>query len=397
MKKILFINSVCGVGSTGRICTDLYDLASESGYDCCIAYGRDSSFAPRYKTIRIGSKLDMYVHGIISRLFDAHGFASKGQTKKFLNEVKKYNPDIIHLHNIHGYYLNVDVLFDFLKKNQNIKVVWTFHDCWPFTGHCAYFTYNNCMKWKDGGCQNCQYKETYPASAFLSRASANFLKKKKAFLGLNNLTIVTPSAWLADLVKESFLKNYPVKVINNGIELKNFYKDKTREDSKTHILAIANIWEQRKGLDEVLKLDKTLDYSKFGLTVIGVSDEQASLFSKNVNTVRKTKNIDELREYYSQADVLFNPTKEDNYPTVNLEAQACGTPVYTYDIGGSKETLKASSSKIIENFDSFVDLLKTTDFKDIKQSFTVDLSLVDKNVKMKEYIDLYNEILKDGQ
>lgn len=396
MAKILFVNSVCGIGSTGRICTDLYDLAEKNNYECCIAYGRIKA-PKKYNTLKIGNIFNVYVHVLLSRIFDMHGFGSKIATKRFLKKVDKYQPDIIHLHNIHGYYINVKCLFDYLKKHPQIKVVWTLHDCWPFTGHCAYFTYANCNNWIHNECRKCKYKYSYPKCSLKSNSYKNYIHKYNNFVGVQNLTIVTPSKWLKNLVDQSFLQNYDVNVINNGIDLNYFYKEKLNVESKINILAIANVWEKRKGLDEIIKLSQIIDYDKFNLIVVGISNSQSELFPRNVITIERTKDIHELRKIYNNADLLFNPTKEDNYPTVNLEAQACGTPVITYDIGGTKETLFSKESKIVKDFEEFIHMIENFDFKKNKKDINVDLAFIDKNVKMKEYIDLYDKILDKGK
>jgi putative colanic acid biosynthesis glycosyltransferase len=212
--KVLQINSVCGIGSTGRIATDIHDILIEQGHESYIAYGRD---LPKNceNAIRIGTKIDNYTHVAKTRLLDKHGFGSIKATKEFINKVIDINPDIIHLHNIHGYYINIEILFDYLKE-ANKPVVWTFHDCWSFTGHCAYFDYVGCNKWKTG-CYSCPEKKAYPSSLIFDNSKNNYINKKEIFTVVKNLTIVTPSQWLANLVQESFLNEYPVKVINNGI------------------------------------------------------------------------------------------------------------------------------------------------------------------------------------
>ena len=217
--KVLQINSVCGIGSTGRIATDINNILIEQGHESYIAYGRD---LPRNcgTSIRIGTKCDNYTHGVLTRVFDKHGFGSRKATQDFIKEVKKLDPDIIHLHNIHGYYINIEILFDYLKEAYK-PVIWTLHDCWAFTGHCSYFDYIGCTRWETQ-CYSCPGKRSYPASAFLDNSKMNYSRKKAIFTGIKNLTIVTPSKWLAGLVKQSYLKKYPVKVINNGIDLEVF-------------------------------------------------------------------------------------------------------------------------------------------------------------------------------
>ena len=263
--KILMINSVCGIKSTGRICTDLAVELEKQGHEVKIAYGRENVPEQFQKyAIRIGSEWDVRFHGIKARLFDAMGLGSKEATQKFIDWVEEFNPDIIHLHNIHGYYINIEILFNYLKKCKK-KIIWTLHDCWTFTGHCAYFDYYGCNKWESGCKGICACKKDYPATLLLSRAEENYQIKKSLFTGINNLTIVTPSQWLASLVKKSFLSEYNVKVIHNGVntdvfqptpsEIKSIYSI----GNKKIILGVASIWDRRKGLETFIELSKQIE------------------------------------------------------------------------------------------------------------------------------------------
>ncbi|EOU1753849.1 glycosyltransferase [Clostridium perfringens] len=349
--KVLQINSVCGVGSTGRIATDLYKVLEEQGHECVIAYGRGT--APEgIKTIKIGTDFDNYMHVAKTRLFDKHGFGSTKATKEFIKKVKEYDPDVIHLHNIHGYYINIEILFNYLKE-ANKKVVWTLHDCWAFTGHCAYFDYVRCSKWKSV-CEECPQKKEYPTSNILDNSKDNFKKKKEIFTGVNDLTIVTPSKWLAGLVKESFLSEYKVEVINNGIDLEIFkptksnFREKHNLQDKIIILGVASAWDRRKGLKFFLELSQMLD-ENYKIIIVGVNKKQKKQLPKNILGIIRTNNLDELVKIYSVADIFVNPTLEDNFPTTNLEALACGVNVITFDTGGSPESLKKIvGSKIVD-------------------------------------------------
>ncbi|WP_027090081.1 glycosyltransferase [Thomasclavelia saccharogumia] len=339
MPRILFINSVCN-GSTGTICKNLYKAAKEAGHECCIAYGRGE--APEgFNTIKIGNQLDIYLHVLKARLFDASGFGSKHSTKKFIKEIEKFKPDIIHLHNIHGYYVNIEILFKYLKEHPEIKKIWTLHDCWAFTGHCAYYTYAKCDKWK-AGCQgHCLNKNEYPQTIF-SRTDKNYLRKKELFNNIDNMILVTPSKWLKGEVKKSYLNDYQITVINNGVDTEIFKYTKSNikerygiKDRKV-ILGVASVWDKRKGLDTFIELSKQL-HSEYQIVLIGLNDKQIRSLPANIIGINRTENVQELVEWYSAAEVYFNPTLEDNYPTTNLEAIACGTPVVTFDTGGSPE------------------------------------------------------------
>ena len=253
MMKILEINTVCGITSTGRICAQIAEGLEKKGHLCKVVYGR-KKVPDKYKEMshRIGSDISIVKDALLTRIFDNVGFNSKKATKKLIEWAKDYDPDIIHLHNLHGYYINLEILFNYIKKYKK-PVVWTLHDCWTFTGHCVYFSNIGCERWRNG-CYACPKKHTYPKSLILDGSKRNYEKKKNIFTGVQNLTIITPSEWLANLVRESFLKEYPVKVINNGIDTSTFKPTKSnfREsyglENKKIILGVANMWGERKGL-----------------------------------------------------------------------------------------------------------------------------------------------------
>lgn len=347
--KVLEINSVCGTGSTGRIACQIADVVVQNGGDAKVAYGRSyyekGCNVPSY---RIGSDIDVKIHAGLSRITDRQGFYSKKATKRFVEYVRQYNPDVIHLHNIHGYYLHLPTLFNFLAEYDK-PVVWTLHDCWAFTGHCAYFDYIGCEKWKTG-CNHCPQKKKYPASLVFDQSKRNWEEKKNLFCSVKNMTIVTPSHWLAGLVKDSFLNKYPVQVIHNGIDLEVFkptlstWKE-NQEITKPLVLACASIWDKRKGYADVLKLSELLP--EFQIVIVGVTKKQQKVLPNNIIGIQRTDSVQELVKIYSAADVFINPTYEDNFPTVNIEALGCGTPVITYDTGGSPECVDGFSKAIV--------------------------------------------------
>lgn len=395
--KILQINSVCGIGSTGRIATDIHNILIERGHQSYIAYGRDESKNCE-TSIRIGNKFDNYVHGIITRIFDRHGFGSKTATKKFIKKVKEIDPDIIHLHNIHGYYINIEILFNFLKK-ANIPVIWTLHDCWAFTGHCAYFDYANCDRWKIG-CYQCPEKSSYPASRFFDNSRSNFERKKEIFTGVKNLTLVTPSKWLAGLVKESFLKDYPVKVINNGIDLEVFkptqsdFRQRYNLENKFIILGVASTWEHRKGFKYFIELSKKIEKDDV-IVLVGLSEKQLRNLPPNIIGITRTNDVQELAEIYTTADVFVNPTLEEVMGLTNVEALACGTPVITFNTGGSVECVDEKTGFIVEkgNIDELLIYIKkvklnTKKFFE-KECINRAIELYKKEDKFLEYINLY--------
>lgn len=347
--KIAQINTVCGNGSVGRITVDIYHALKKAGHEGKIFYGRRT--APEgIDAERIGTNPDMGIHVLSTFFTGTHGFNSTKQTEKLIEKLQSYDPDLIHLHNIHGFYLNVEKLFAYLKASGK-PVIWTLHDCWSFTGHCAYFDYVQCDRWKTG-CHNCpQYRNSYPYALFKDASGENYSRKREAFLGVENLTIVTPSKWLAALVKESFLKEYPVRVIPNGIDLEKFVPQEAKPGGKHLILGVANVWDRRKGLEYMKELHGMLDPDKYEVAVVGVSKKQIKDLPKGMIGIEHTKNVEELTELYSRASVYVNPTLEDNFPTTNLEALACGTPVVTFATGGSVEAVDESCGKIVPQRD----------------------------------------------
>lgn len=335
------INVMCGIRSTGRICTDIADTLAAQGHEVKIAYGRETVPEKYQKyAVRIGSDFGVRLHGFRARLCDGVGFGSKSDTKKFIAWVKDFDPDVIHLHNLHGYYINIEVLFDYLRICGK-RIIWTLHDCWAFTGHCAYFDYVECEKWMSG-CQACPQKSEYPKSVS-DRSQENWKKKKELFTGIPNMTLVTPSQWLADLVEQSYMSEYEVRVIHNGVDTDTFKP--TSSDimnrygivNKKVVLSVAAIWDRRKGLDYMIELASLLG-NEYKVVVIGITEEQRKTLPENVLGILRTNSVQELVEWYSAAEVFVNPTLEDNYPTTNLEAIACGTPVITFDTGGSPES-----------------------------------------------------------
>lgn len=399
--KVLQINSVCGIGSTGRIVLDIHQILNERGYNSYIAYGRRKSKDCK-NTIRIGNNLDIYKHVALTRIFDRHGFGSKNATIKFIEKVEELNPDIIHLHNIHGYYINIEILFNYLKK-ANKPVVWTLHDCWAFTGHCAHFDYVGCEKWKIG-CESCPQKNKYPKSIIIDNSKFNYLRKKELFTGIENMTIVTPSKWLSNLVKKSFLKEYEVKVIHNGIDLniftpknKNIFRKKYNLENKFVILGVASIWEERKGLKYFFELSKLIDKNDV-IVLVGLNNNQLKKLPSNIIGINRTNSIKELAEIYSAADVFVNPTLEDNFPTVNLEALACGTPVITFDTGGSPESIDDKTGIVVEkgNIDKLIEAINQIKKKKIDPSSCIKRAKIfDKEHRFNEYIELYKSVVKN--
>lgn len=345
MPKLLIINTTCNQGSTGKISEQVGLMMKNKGWEVYYAHGTRRVNPSQLGTIPIGSLVTEYLHAFISLLFDKSGLGSFYASTRFINQVKKINPDVIHLHNVHGYYINYKLLFNFLKK-QGKPIIWTLHDCWPFTGHCAYFDFPKCEKWKNG-CGNCKCLRKYPRSLGIDRSKKNYNEKMKAFSCVPNLTLVPVSDWLNGLLNESFLQNYSSKVIHNGIDLTNFKPDFKLSDGIFRVLGVSNVWEPRKGFPDVLLLRKLLP-AEYEITLVGLSEAQVSTLPSGIIGITRTENQTELAQLYARSDVLINPTYEDNYPTVNLESLACGTPVVTYRTGGSPESLTPETGIVVE-------------------------------------------------
>ena len=297
--RVLLINEVFGTTSTGKICAQIAEQMEAEGHEVKVAFGRWPDVPEKYQR----------------------------------------------------YYINVEMLFDWIKKHPEMQVKWTLHDCWAFTGHCSYFTMVKCEQWKSH-CSYCSQLRRYPACIAMSNVSKNFERKRKAFTGVKNMTLITPSKWLADLTRQSFLKEYPVEVHYNTIDTNIFkptpsdFRERYSLQNKIIVLGVANVWEDRKGLFDFYKLAQMLD-DKYAIVLVGLSEKQIKNLPKNIKGIQRTNSPQELAAIYTAADVFVNPTYEDNYPTVNLEAQACGTRVITYNVGGCAETLYTPNSNTV--------------------------------------------------
>ena len=398
--KIVEINSVL-YGSTGKIMLQIAEQARLEGHQVsvCVPLGRHNKKGNE-NTIYIGNRMAEDFHLILSRISGFNGNFSIISTLKFIKKIKKIQPDIIHLHNLHNSYINLPLLFRYIK-NEDISVVWTLHDCWAFTGHCPYFTMVKCNKWKKG-CNHCPSYREYPES-FVDTTKITWKLKQKWFTGVKNLTIVTPSRWLAKLTKESFLQEYNVKVINNGIDINIFkptvtnFRDKYQiTDKQIILLGVAFDWGIRKGIDVFVDLYDRLDSQIYKIVLVGVDADQAKKLPRGIITISRTRNQKELAEVYSAADILINPTREDNYPTVNMEAIACGTPVITFNTGGSVEVITKETGAVVPCNDidalekKIYNLMENNSFP--KEKLTDIAKKFDCKKRFEEYIKLYEDI-----
>lgn len=408
MKKIALINSVC-TGSTGKIMGDIQRRAKDSGYEVISFFGRGNGFSD-LNCIKFNKKNSFYFNILYNFIFNKQGLQSKKETECLIQHLESFKPDVIHLHNIHGYYLNYKLLFDWINTSFEGKIVWTLHDCWAFTGHCAYFSYANCQKWKNQCSPVCPMRHGYPYSFFVDTSKSEFDLKKEIFTIRKDFKIVTPSNWLNKLVRQSFLREHHVQTINNGINLEIFKPNIDIEikqkygipKDKKIILGVANIWEKRKGLDDFLELSRLLTNENVVIILVGLSNIKKKLIKKykNIIGIERTENVHELVKIYSLSDIFVNLTKEDNYPTVNIESIACGTPVITYDTGGcneqvisttgyccTKNTVEEVKAKILE----FINI----DFKNTIFDNKAVLSGFDANRSFDEYIKIYDRLLKE--
>lgn len=406
MKKLLHINPVLRTStSTGRIIQEIGAVAIAAGWDNYIAYskGRDGIKPSQSKLIPVGSKLSVAWHGVLTRFFDMHGLGSRIATRRFVREVEKISPDVIHIHNIHGYFLNYKILFEYLSK-KDIPVVWTVHDCWLYTGHCYHYASVGCDKWKTQ-CENCPQKRAFPTSVFLDRSKQNFIDKKKAFNSLPDLTVVTVSEWMKKEMSHSFLKDCNFQVIHNGIDLNVFdvqpddkaVREKYGLGDRKIILGLASIWSKEKGWDDFVEMSRMLNDDEV-IVMVGVNDEQLKKLPANIVGIRRTENVRQLAELYSAATAFVNPTWQDNYPTVNLEAIACGTPVVTYRTGGSIEAVTEKTGYVVEQGDVKGLLAAVREIaKNGKEKYTAEcrahaLENFSKEERYADYLKLYESI-----
>lgn len=404
MSTLLQISIEVNSGSVGRIAEQIGQAAMKQGWESYITYARNH-LPSKSKTIKIGNKFDIYWHGINTRLFDNHCLCSTWATRKLVKQIKEINPDIIILHHIHGYFLNMMVLFEYFAA-INTPIVWIFHDCWAFTGHCAYFDFIECEKWITG-CHNCPQKNSYPASRLLDRSRRNYKIKKHFFTSIKNMTIVPVSYWLGKLVQKSFLNIYPVHVIKNGIDTDVFspktdleaVKRKYNISGKFIILGVAGVWEKRKGLSDFILLNNLIDHKENVIMLVGLNKKQKKKIPKDIIAIERTENTEELACLYSLSNVFVNPTLEDTFPTTNLESLACGAPVITYRTGGSVESVSDDVGIIVEKGD-VEGLYKA--INEIKKQGKAYYSancrkkaaaLYDRRGRFADYLNLFNQLL----
>lgn len=401
--KVVEINGV-NYGSTGSIAISLCDRIIKENGQAFFAYPPSRTNAKKdvaYK-MKIGSRLERNVHVILAYYFGLNGFFSVIATKRFLKEICQIHPDIIHLHNIHNCYLCLPLFFSAINK-MGIPIVWTLHDCWAFTGQCPHFTFVNCDKWK-AGCRKCPQFKCYPKSLF-DNTKIMWKKKKKWFTNVDNLYLVTPSVWLSNMVKQSFLKNKATRVVNNGIDLgifkpteSDFREKHSISSEKKIILGVAFGWTERKGIDVFLRLSKMLDPDLYQVVLVGTNENVDRKLPNDIISIHRTSDQIELAKIYTAADVFVNPTREENFPTVNIEALACGTPVITFDTGGSPEIVDKTCGSVVPVDDLTAlekEIAHVCKFQPYsKEACLRRARLYDKNERIEEYTNLFKELTR---
>ena len=401
MIKLVQINSAINKGSTGKIAEQIGVIAKKKGWNSYIIHSSRYANETSLTDISTSTPLGEKCHYLGSLLFDSQGLYSRTSTKKVVRALEEIHPSIIHLHNIHGYYINFRILFDYIKSTQ-IPTIWTLHDCWPFTGHCVYFDRIGCEKWKTH-CKQCMQKNGYPKS-IIDRCTRNYELKRKLFTSVPNMTIVPVSNWLHSLVEQSYLVKFPIRTIHNGIDIEKFkpcdsnFRKRYSLENKFVILGVADGYGQRKGISDFNTLSEKLD-DDMSIVMVGLSESDKKQIGPKIVGMGRTNSQQELIDIYSAADVFINPTYEDNFPTTNLEALACGTPVITYKTGGSPEAINELTGFVIDKGDvdslaSAIELVK----KNGKSSFTMScreraLKYFNKDDRFEDYFKLYNELL----
>lgn len=403
MSKILQICVEGNRGSTGTIAEAIGLVAISNGWDSYIAHGRFPR-PSKSKLFKIGTSIDLIMHVIETRLFDRHGLGSRKATRKLIRDIESIKPDIIHLHHLHGYYINIEILFEYFK-NAMIPVIWTFHDCWSFTGHCCFFDFVGCEKWKTE-CFKCPQKNEYPASFLLDRSSKNYALKKKLFTSLSQLTIVSVSKWLDNLVAQSFLRNQKHLCIYNGVDIEVFKisnnsnetKQKYGLNQKFVLLGVATTWDRRKGLEDFITLSGMLNHDE-AIVLVGLSKSQRQNLPSNIIGLSKTESRKELVDLYSASDIFLNLSDEETFGLTTAESMACETPVIVYNRTASPEIISEDCGFVVNKGDFEGLLFAIQRIKEngkAKYSEACRKRVLEYFVETKcynEYINLYKRVL----
>lgn len=405
MPKLLQINITANWGSTGKIAESIGIAAMKAGWVSYIAYGRWCTPSQSH-LIKIGGKCDMYLHYAEQLLRDNEGLCSKSSTKKLIRKIEELRPDVIQLHNIHDHYLNYQVLFEYLN-NSDVKVVWTFHDCWAFTGHCFHFVSKDCMRWVSG-CYDCPMKGCYPKT-FVDKSIRNYALKKSLFTANKNLHIVTVSEWLQSKVRQSFLKEKEIRVINNGVDVELFHQVSSSEIKQTELktiagkgykfvaIGVATLWNEEKGLVDYVKLSQMLADDE-ALVLVGVSEQIKKTLPERIVCIQRTSSIKELVMWYNIADVVLSLSKAETFGMTIAEGLACGTPGIVYDNTAHRELISEGTGFVVDNGDVDSVCSRIKDIKEKGKSFfsaacreRAEL-LFNKDMAYEKYMTLYDEL-----
>jgi len=398
MVKLFQVNVAANWGSHGRIAEEIGNLVQEKGWESCIAYGRYANHS-RSKLLRIGNPWNVFIHGVKSLFLDNHGLNSVGATKRLIYNIEQYSPSLIHLHNIHGYYLNYPLLFDYLA-GCGVPVVWTLHDCWPFTGHCSHPIYAHCEKWVMG-CRHCAALSSYPRSLFFDRSESNYMTKKDYFNRVNNLTIVSVSRWLDEMVEHSFLNNHRHVFIYNGVDCDIFNPQfHMRKQDEFLVLGVANVWYAQKGLNVFFEIRKMLP-ENYHILLVGLSNRQIRNLPKGIEGIHRTDNVTQLVDLYSRADVFVNPSLAETFGLTTVEALSCGTPAVVYNTSACPELVTEDTGRVVplDNIsamaEAIIQLCNNNNQTDMRISCRERaVKYFNKNDRYQEYLDLYNSLLK---
>lgn len=403
-RKIFYISGAINFGSPGRIVEQIGLLAQKHGYKVLVAHSTRNENPTKLPHFTITTRRDELIHAAMAKFLDMYELLSTRQSKVLVERIKEYQPDIIHLHNIHGYFCNFKILFEYLDTIET-PVVWTMHDCWPFTGRCFHFVGANCYKWKTG-CYDCQSEAGYTVSKYVDRSRLLYELKKRLFSQVKNMTMVPVSDWQAAFLNDSFLKHHKIRTIHNGVDLSMFHpldgsrlREKHNLGKKFVLLGVASPWNTRKGLEDFCRLRRMLSPYEYAIVLVGLKPEQVDKLPDGIIGITRTDNQQELAEYYSMANVFVNFTYLDTFPTVNLEALACGTPVLTYRTGGSPESVDEKTGFVVDQGDIKGAVNAITSMrmnplsaescrKRVEDNF-------DKDKCFEEYIQLYNELIND--
>lgn len=401
MARVVMLNTVCS-GSHGRIMRDLRAMAEQDGHSVTLAYGRGPDVDGDF--LRIGTKRDVLFHVALTRAFDRHARGSLHATRQLVKRLQTLKPDLLHLHNVHGYYLHAETLFDYLRA-ENLPTIWTHHDCWAFTGHCSHYVRAGCARWQEG-CHNCPLKRAYPASYGVDASKENWRWKRDAFASVPSLRIVTPSVWLAEQMSASTLRDVPIQVIGNGVDISLFRPGGGREEvraahgvapGQAMLLAVASPFDARKGFADALAVAQKLK-GRAKLVLVGLTAKQIAGLPEGIFGLERTDGPEALVSLYGAADCLLNPTYEDTYPTVNMEAMACGTPVACYGVGGATEQLQAPCGTPVSVGDTAALAKAAMDLAARKHELSGTCRAYaeahfDRNTALQAYQKLYKEML----